>query len=83
MLKFVIMLLFLVGCATESEITTLRVEISGLEGAVNRVQQSASEAKLAAFQALGSAAKAEHTALEAETALKAVNDRLDQELANQ
>lgn len=81
MLKF-IPLLLLVGCATESDITTLRVEIAGLEGATARVSQSASEAKLAAFQALGSAAKAEQTALEAESALKAVNDRLDQELAN-
>lgn len=78
----IIPLLFLVGCATESDITTLRVQIDGLQGTVSRVEQSASEAKLAAFQALGSAARAEQTALEAESALKAVNDRLDQELAN-
>ena len=81
MLKIILPMLLLAGCATESDIITLRVQIDGLQGTVSRVEKSASEAKQMADTALASATKAEKSALEAEASLKAVNDRLDQLLA--
>lgn len=79
MLKIIIPLLFLVGCATESDIITLRVQLDGLEGTVSRVQKSATEAKQLADAALASATNAEKAALEAEANLKQINDMLSTE----
>jgi murein lipoprotein len=72
-----VIMLTVVGCASTGDVTDIQAQVDGLKTSVAQVSVDTANAKVAAENALSSAALASNAADKAEVYIKQVNDKID------